>query len=648
MVEQLQWFDLVGFLSSDKKHAVRTLDTIFNEPINGALSWYFTNKSGCVSKKKDHSTSSEGILDRFSRFALSNPCNTEGIIGVFVDLPAGQRILMKKHELEKFLLSTVNELSRKGTFLQVYLRPLRGADVLFACESRRTHDLQYEHEIIVVHQHHNADAPVPTGKHEVTEDIYNQITSFSESIIACMRESRGLHVDGMTIECIVDDNQQAWVSSVSQCEVTTGEPDNTDYGESVNIEEHTASPQHEAHQRHHHHHSSGEGNAVPAPAALPAQQPSPSKHYSSTTTASKPASKKDLAERKKAKKDLKTGDSGFKRSGVEAPPSIELLAKFAAEKERLLIQQQYEEEDYQYENSAGTGRRKPKGKEKGLKRSHSGNAAAGASSSSGNASGYLPSLHRQPDNAPMLDPLSHIDLAERHIEELQKRASAAAVVKSIVQQQHAAPLNAGSFTLAGARQPLGSAASASGRPGTHMGSAPYLGAAPGTRQAMSGSEAEFLVRQIHSATDLSQLSMFSNIDEFETVAAGLDAGGSMTGASATGLVAGGESIWSMDGLPAEHAGGAKGNQSSLYGTRGASVTEVMGDAFKEKISGLERQITQLNQSLARKESELEKKDVKLKKLAADMDIVKRDAALDLRRVTEEVSYAGYIQIIGLR
>jgi uncharacterized coiled-coil protein SlyX len=170
-----------------------------------------------------------------------------------------------------------------------------------------------------------------------------------------------------------------------------------------------------------------------------------------------------------------------------------------------------------------------------------------------------------------------------------------------------------------------------------MGSAPYPGTIPNTRQAMSGSEAEFLVRQIHSATDLSQLSMFSNMDEFESVAAGLDGGRNGAGLPGAGLVAGGESIWSTDGFVGDPATQLK-NNSSLYGTRAGSMTDVVGDALKEKMAGLERQIAQLNAALARKEAELEKKDAKMKKLASDVDIAKRDAAMDIRRLTAEVMF----------
>lgn len=49
---------------------------------------------------------------------------------------------------------------------------------------------------------------------------------------------------------------------------------------------------------------------------------------------SKLEDKKKSPGRNKKKKDLKTGDSGFRRSLLDEPPNVELMAKFAAEKER--------------------------------------------------------------------------------------------------------------------------------------------------------------------------------------------------------------------------------------------------------------------------------------------------------------------------
>lgn len=325
--------------------------------------------------------------------------------------------------------------------------------------------------------------------------------------------------------------------------------------------------------------------------------------------------------------------------------------------------------DYEYghgEYDVGPHKKKSKSKDpRNIRRSNSGNgvlptAAAGK--------GYLPSLaHNNPATAnaapadvasSLLDPsVSHLDLAERRIEELNRLASTTATIKSFVQQQQqgqgqygsngqsgsaGAPIGLG---LPAARLPLGSAASAAvagmARPsgtaglgatapsGTSAGM-PTAAASAGMRSAMSGSEADFLVRQINSATDVSQLSMFSNADEFEAVAAGLDAP-SVTGGMGAGLVAGGESIWSTDaGFPGTTAG------LNLSHGGGGSMTEIMGGAMKEKIAGFERQISSLNAALARKEAELEKKDAKLKKLASEVDVAKSNAASDLKRLAAEV------------
>lgn len=301
---------------------------------------------------------------------------------------------------------------------------------------------------------------------------------------------------------------------------------------------------------------------------------------------------------------------------------------------------------------AGGGPKRGKKKQQGdqnksIRRSNSGNGVP-------QAGGYLPSLHRHqasnPDVAALLDPGSQMDQAERRLEELQKLASTTATIKNFVQQQQQqqasssgvfqGPNSAGlaiGLGLPASRLPLGSAAAAAvaqmARPGTHMGTP---GTAP-SRHAMSGSEADFLVRQINSATDVSQLSMFSNIDEFESVAVGLDGG--IAGASAglgAGLVAGGDSVWSTDGFVGGPAAGL--NQSSYQSYAGAgSVAEVLSDTLKEKIANLERQVSSLNSALARKETELDKKDAKVKKLNSEVDTLRRDNANDRKKLSAEVS-----------
>lgn len=346
-VHQMEWSSLIELLASDKKRTIKTLDTVFMHTASGNLQWYFTNKSGSVSKKKKDSTSIDNILDRFSRFALSNPFNSEAVVGVLVEINTGSRKWMKKDELAVYLQNNLKELGKAGSFLQVYLRPLRGADVVFSCESNRVDDVQYNHEIIVVHQHRNS-ARDSSAKHEVTDGIQAQITEISEAIIACLRENHDLLVDQLTIECIVDDNQHAWLSSVSHCELAAAEDGNE-------LEHHTAeqapeqvsgtSPSVVATRPL----SRNETSAVkPVGNAMPGQGSNPYaasvQAAAATTTAGGPSgqhkggaateSKRDSNDRKKKMKDLKTGESGFRRSLQDEPPSIELMAKFAAEKDR--------------------------------------------------------------------------------------------------------------------------------------------------------------------------------------------------------------------------------------------------------------------------------------------------------------------------
>jgi len=240
---------------------------------------------------------------------------------------------MRKDDLSACLATNINDLDKPGMFLQVYLRPLRGADVVFSCESSRLDDTQYNHEIIVVHHSHNAGRD-SGAKHEVTDSIQAQITEMSESILACLRETHHLEIDQLTIECIVDDNQHAWLSSISHCEMASDEvQEPTDSNEQL-VKANLGS-------------SSNEMQALQMNASFSEMQRTITNNTAHNTeihvqdspsrgafVGSKLEGKKEHSSHKKKKKDLKTGDSGFRRSLLDEPPNIEMMAKFAAEKER--------------------------------------------------------------------------------------------------------------------------------------------------------------------------------------------------------------------------------------------------------------------------------------------------------------------------
>lgn len=238
---------------------------------------------------------------------------------------------MKKEDLSTYLKQNIGDLDKPGIFLQVYLRPLRGADVVFSCESSRLDDTQFNHEIIVVHQSNNPGRD-SAAKHEVTDGIQTQITEMSGSILACLRETHQLEIDQLTIECIVDDNQHAWLSSISHCEIGSAEDEEPD----ANNEEQLVKVDLGR--------SSNEIQSLQMNASFSEMQRAIThdhSHNSSTVASSSGAfagskleGKKEPADRKKKKKDLKTGDSGFRRSLLDEPPNIEMMAKFAAEKDR--------------------------------------------------------------------------------------------------------------------------------------------------------------------------------------------------------------------------------------------------------------------------------------------------------------------------
>lgn len=100
----------------------------------------------------------------------------------------------------------------------------------------------------------------------------------------------------------------------------------------------------------------------------------------------------------------------------------------------------------------------------------------------------------------LLPPMDHTsrEQAERKMEELERIAAGSAAL------QHALLLSRGTPSANG---------SGTGAMGADFPSKP-------SSSIMTGTEADFLVRQIHSS-DLSQLSLLSNPTEFESVAAGM-------------------------------------------------------------------------------------------------------------------------------
>ena len=113
---------------SSRKCVIRLLDTVFvpgDAPSSTAPEWYFTTKSGAVSRKKEDKSSLSGVFDRFSKFALANPNNKERTVGVFVH-GNGYRQLLSENSLNEIIDQQSSVLMQPGSHLQVFLRPCQG------------------------------------------------------------------------------------------------------------------------------------------------------------------------------------------------------------------------------------------------------------------------------------------------------------------------------------------------------------------------------------------------------------------------------------------------------------------------------------------------------------------------------------------
>ena len=738
--KKVNWFESLAIFGQKKKCNVKTLDTVFIDSTTKEFSWFFTNKHGYISKKKSDNCSVSNIIDRFSRFALSNPFNTLGNVA-FIAKSGVKRSALTQQELGLYLEQNSEALSADGCFLQVFLRPHRGNDSSIVCTSVRMNGERYEHKL---HTEMLYESDKESSDAQLSEAVKTQVLMSCEHIYQFFRSNGSLRVENATVEFIVDDNEQAWLSQISDCVVVEIQEDShPEKGGDVvsrlssplqqlrvdkNSSDGGSSPVRAPVPIHASTHSTASTSDVNDASPSTKEDPgmprggvnvptdgsksfSPKKQRTNNPSAKsaeredvadsatanknegqkehgfvehkdgsasvptpgdiratgrerKPGDKRDVMDRKKGKVSkqphpqglrvgaptaaassaaytgmAKTGptgtDSGFRRSKMDEPPSVDLLAKFAVERDRQEQARAAEEEAaaaagmFGALGGAGSG-----GKGKGKK------GKKGADLRRANANRQQMGLGLGSQQLPALDSL---ELAERRLEELQKLASTTASIKSYVQQQNGqtTPLQAAG-KLHPVAPPAGlhhsQSATAMRRP---------VGGGGGLGGSMSGTEADFLVRQINTA-DVSQLSLFSNADEFESIAAGLDAG-AMRGAHPSAQAAA-ASDSKMAAAAAEIGGLAFGGSESAWSANSTTATggmadkresgrylvHKMGDALKDRIGALEAQIRSLTAAVQRKESELEKKDQKIRRLNADLENQRKDAVAELQQLKAQV------------
>lgn len=357
----LEFHQLLSHLSSDKHiTSIKTLDTVFLDPSTNDIKWFYTNKNGGVSKKKKDSCTIANITDRFARFAQSNPFNTDGFVGILVDHPSkGSRTVMNKDELQTYLDASLSSSNPTRALLQVYLRPLRGENVIAVCDSTVNDDndpingLKHSIHCIDITSHTSVDTAVGS-------DVTSQIKAMSESIINSVKINHHKNIGRLVFECIIDDNQHAWLSLVSTCSLngqanlnpkgmvetplsrvgSASIANNTTNSNSVPDE--SPSTKDEGRSRINTTavvvDADNSGKNRPSDASISSssssvQDTGGKKNPYMTTENNKPSAKKSKSKKKIDGRVLNV-ESGFKRSKMDEPPSIDLIAQFAAAKER--------------------------------------------------------------------------------------------------------------------------------------------------------------------------------------------------------------------------------------------------------------------------------------------------------------------------
>jgi hypothetical protein len=231
---EIPWPKLLSILSSGSvdgaKCELRLLDCVFNDGVstegnssvaqasisekaeNNQLHWYFTTRSGVISKKKADNIKAASIVDRFVKFALANPNNVGKYVGVSIENSSNHRSLYRDWEfagvVEKYLNS--NSASSGDSYLQVYIRPLHGKDVYYTFHATRERRGNYSMYVQTLAEETYQNDPL------VNSNAAHAI-AYGKKVVEFLHFGCGLLVDNISIEMVVDDNTHVWLSHVPLC-----------------------------------------------------------------------------------------------------------------------------------------------------------------------------------------------------------------------------------------------------------------------------------------------------------------------------------------------------------------------------------------------------------------------------------------------
>jgi hypothetical protein len=258
---------------------------------------------------------------------------------------------------------------------------------------------------------------------------------------------------------------------------------------------------------------------------------------------------------------------------MDEPPSLDLLVKFAAEKERQAQLSVSENLAAQVKSSTNSVK-------------------------STNATLQSKTKKKMNNPSPILPPMKGNN-DEQRLLELERLAVSTAQIKSFVQQQQLQQFSLDNIY----DERFGNSRN------TQNNLVPI--SAPATASyAISGTEADFLMRQIHSA-DSTQLTTLSKIAF--------------------------DSLPNNDNNTITTKSSIENSKSNHhYSPSKVNLSDRMQDAIADKVVGLEKQVEILKKTIERKEAELIAKDEKIKKITNDFEKTRKGMEIELNQLESMV------------
>lgn len=237
-----------GSLYTQKWTGMRLVDTVMTNSSGDVESWVFTAKTGHITTKKRAQDRAK-IVERFERFALANPRNTERFVALLVrDCPPDrarpkERIVLDETALRgAMLVESSHKVPQEllGSSLQCYLRPQNGSNAFLRghyqhgvgdlpCFSLSKVSPLYRlpdsvHTSASAGEAAMSSSEVPVLGDDTesvrlrteTENALASLVAFLEPRVVSMGNSEDQQQ--MTIKCeadfVIDDNGELWLTSL--------------------------------------------------------------------------------------------------------------------------------------------------------------------------------------------------------------------------------------------------------------------------------------------------------------------------------------------------------------------------------------------------------------------------------------------------